>query len=104
MAKYNRVFVFTKKGNLLPWFHSKNLNMTQASAEYYGKERDIELIAMFRYEITQLGTKCFCKIKCPVKPLPVKGEFEAPSESSVINFLSKEGWHLKQKIYPHMFE
>ena len=99
--KYPYVYVYTKKGNLLPWYQSQDpRSISMSTAEYYGKERDIELIAMFRWD----NGKCFCKIKCPVNPLPVKGEFETPAEGIVRSFLHANGWSLKQKLHPHMFE
>ena len=101
MSKYTLVQIYTKKGNLLPWYHSQyDRQTTMSHAEYYAKERDIQLIAMFRFE----GNRCFCKIKCPVNPLPVKGEFEVPSTGAISHFLNANGWSFKQKFYPRMFE
>lgn len=98
--KYTLVQVYTKKGNLLPWYHSQYGEQCLSSKEYYAKERDIQLIVMFRFE----GNRCFCKIKCPVNPLPVKGEFEVPSTEAIRHFLNANGWNFKQKFYPRMFE
>ena len=105
--KYSTVIIFTKKGNLSEYFTpSKQYDICNTAAhiirarEYYAKEREIQLIAMFRYE----GTKVFCKIKCPINPLPVKGEFEVPSTNVLIRFLRNNGWSYKQKFYPCMFE
>lgn len=106
MSKYHLVHIYTTKGNLLSYFASKEGNYTM-SAKYidlmrkrYEQEREIQLIALFRYE----GNKCFCKIKCPVNPLPIKGEFEAPSINAIVAFLQKDGWQLKQKLSTYMFE
>lgn len=105
--KYNTIIIFTKKGNLSEYFTpSKQYDMCNTAEqiirvrEYYAKEREIQLIAMFRYE----GTKVFCKIKCPVNPLPVKGEFEVPNSNVLIRFLRDNGWTFKQKFYPRMLE
>ena len=102
MSKYTLVQVYTKKGNLLPWYHSQHDrgHHAMSTAEYYAKERDIQLLAMFRFD----NGKCFCKIKCPVNPLPVKGEFEIPSTGAISHFLIDNGWNYKQKFYPRMFE
>ena len=115
MAKYTTVHIYTKKGNLLPYLGGKVddlvrgrfFSSSEARKDYiqrlrnsYEREREIELVAMFRTE----GNKYFCKIKCPVNPLPVKGEFEIPCGGALIAFLQKDGWMLKQKIYPRMFE
>ena len=111
MAKYTQVLIFTKQGNLLSFFDSKYCPRnfaTHANYEqvrhYYAAEREIQLIAMFRWENNGMGIKYFCKIKCPVNPLPVKGEFEVPSVGALIQFLKNNGWNYKQTIYPRMFE
>lgn len=103
--KYIAVDIFTKKGNMLDYFHSSKVNYKTTEEynrmlEYYKKEREIQLIAMFRWE----PNKVFCKIKCPVSPLPVKGEFEIPSPAVLYRFLNANGWTFKQAIYPRMFE
>lgn len=106
MAKYTRAFVFTKRTNLLPYFYSKadGSLITERSLQYYGRERDVELVAMFRYECKDGEGKCLCNIKCPINPLPIKGEFETPDSGAVLSFLKENGWTLKQKLYPHMFD
>ena len=107
MSKYSVVIIYTKKGNLLDYFNdSQEINYCVSQADYqrkrdyYAREREIQLIAMFRFD----GCKAFCKIKCPVNPLPVKGEFEVPSMNVLDRFLQKNGWSFKQKLYPRMFE
>ena len=108
MAKYSVVFMFTKKANLLDYFSDVKVNMRCASKEeynrmreYYAKEREVQLICMFRWE----QGKCFCRIKCPINPLPIKGEFETPGTTTpVVDFLKANGWEFKQKLYPSMFE
>lgn len=108
-SKYTLACIYTKKGDLLPYLNTgKVLNenhpspQTQADAmhRYYAQEREIQLIALFRWE----GSKCFCKIKCPVNPLPIKGEFEAASMDVLDKFLKANGWSYKQKFYPRMFK
>lgn len=105
-SKYTMVYIYTKKGNLLPYITGKMMRTVHTPEEskrlcdYYAKEREIQLIALFRWK----NGKVFCKIKCPINPLPVKGEFEVPSTGVLADFLVKEGWSFKQKIYPHMFE
>ena len=105
-AKYTQVLVYTKNGNLLPYVTAKVMNkcasaeLSQRMRDYYTREREIQLLCMFRWE----NGKCFCRIKCPVNPLPVKGEFEVPTTTDVGTFLVNNGWSFKQKIYPRMFE
>ena len=108
MGKYSVINIYTKKGNLTPYWANKQDLMYDCRSgeehsrmrEYYARERDIQLIAMFRFE----QGKTFCKIKCPVNPLPVKGEFEVPSVNALDRFLKGNGWSFKQKLYLGMFE
>lgn len=109
--KYDIVYQFTKKGNLLDYFRNKdNPHITTEEQydrwhEYYALEREISLYAMIRYKIVpDERTQVICKIKCPVNPLPVYGEFVLPSEMALIKFLESNGWTHKQKIPIHMFE
>lgn len=104
--KYTMVCIYTKKGNLLPYFTATvrdksniSLETLMRIEECYAAVREIQLIAMFRWE----QGKCFCKIKCPVNPLPVKGEFECPSIFAIDKFLKANGWTFKQKVFPRMF-
>ena len=116
---YDIVYQFTKKGNLLDYYHQRVDRMNISTAEqydrlqeHYAQEREINLYAMVRYDTVPVSTRdgfidkriAYCKIKCPINPMPVKGEFELPSESSLITFLHINGWEYKQKIQLHMFE
>lgn len=104
--KYTKILVFTKKTSMIDYCTCKVTQRASTTegfnrmCEYYAREREVQLIAMFRWE----NGKCFCKIKCPINPLPVKGEFETPSDSVVSRFLNENGWNFKQKFYPRMFE
>ena len=116
--KYDRVLVYTKQGNLLDYMRTDKVlhNVPNANveriAEYYGKERKIQLVVSARWEDFPVSTrngivqisKCFCRIKCPVNPLPVKGEFEVPTLSCLQEFLKANGWELKQGIGAGWFE
>ena len=110
--KYERVLVYTKKGNLLDYACTDKVMRSFSSAnsaslkEFYGNERDIQLIAQIRWETNgQYGKeKCICCIKCPVNPMPVKGEFELPSLDSLRMFLKANGWELKQDLYCGLFK
>lgn len=102
---YSLVYIYTKRTNLSAYMSAKvtahcSDNAYQAMREHYAKERDVKLIAMFRWD----GAKCFCKIKCPINPLPVKGEFETPTTGAVDRFLKANGWSFEQRLYPRMFE
>ena len=107
-TKYTSITIFTKKGNLLPYLNLKlagergplDANRVRHLREQYSDEREIQLILLTRYE----GNKLMCKVKCPISPLPVKGEFEAPCYAAICSFLKENGWSFKQKFYPRMFE
>ena len=113
MFKYSQAIIFTKHTNMLSFFHA-NVNQFDSRfhgemyasieykrmEEYYAKERDVELILLVRYD----GNKTLCRIKCPINPMPVKGEFEAASLSAMISFLVSNGWSVKEKLSPRMFE
>ena len=109
---YPIVYVFTKKANLLPYFSNASVSMKIPNKdtynrlrEYYAKEREVQLLAMFRWERTDNKYKCICRIKCPINPMPVKEEFETPgSTSPVLSFLKENGWEFKQKINTSLFK
>lgn len=97
---YPVVYQFTKQDSLKQYAHGKNIYPNNMGYSYYEKEREISLFLMVRYVD---GNRCMCKIKCPINPLPIKGEFEAPSLGAVERFLSQNGWRFNQKIHPRMF-
>lgn len=120
MSKYDVAYVFTKKGNLLPYFKTDKVLMRYNEhvpkaveiRDYYAEQREIRLVASFRWENIQVSTPrgfirkhvCYCRIKCPVNPLPVKGEFEVPSIDVLISFLSNNGWIFQEKLHSHFLE
>lgn len=112
MPKYDRAIIFTKKGNLKEYFYTDKvcygifLNKPSEQAKaYYEAEREIQLIALIRRETDGPNkSKCICRIKCPINPLPVKGEFELPSLESLYKFLKANGWTYKKTLYSRMLE
>ena len=97
---YPVVYQFTKQDNLKQYAHGKNIYLNNAGYSYYKQEKEISVFLMVRYVD---GNRCMCKIKCPINPLPVKGEFEAPSLGAVERFLRQNGWRFNQKIHTRMF-
>lgn len=102
---YHKAFIFTKRDNLLKWFDVNGYKYAQgANMEYndkykrmaalYATEREIQLILCVRYE----NGKCICRIKCPINPLPIKGEFQCVSISEMTNLLTSLGWSYKEKL------
>jgi hypothetical protein len=91
--KYQLVMTFIKRTNLLDFFdHNPADNLERR--EYYAHERDVRLILMVRMD----GPRTFCKIKCPINPLPVTGEFEVPNINALQHFLKQAGWKKHESL------
>ena len=90
------VVTYIKRTNLLDYMRSNhddcaeqyNYN-AERMKQYYAEERDVRLILLVRHE----DGRTLCKIKCPINPLPVKGEFEVPTMGALHYFLEVNGWH-----------
>lgn len=111
---YHTAYIYTKRDNLSKWFNANrprfivdgNLEYSfdfHQAEDFYAQERDVQLILLVRHETVQDAhgdtiTKCYCKIKCPINPLPIKGEFEAVTVAAVDKLLKSLGWHFKDKI------
>ena len=109
--KYDRVLIYTKKGNLLDYLQTDRVcrmfpNMSDRAKQHYAQEREIQLIARIRWEVDERSGKdrCYCSIKCPVNPMPVKGEFELPCLDALRAFLKANGWELKQDMCAGWFK
>lgn len=88
-AKYSSIMTFTKKGNLLAFASRKGMDISKRSVQdIYGREREIQLVASIRVD----NGKIYCQIKCPVNPLPIKGEFEIVSPNELRKLLENLGW------------
>ena len=106
--KYDFVAKFTKVTNLLPWLETDmrkwrfypTKEWLEFMKEDYSKDREVSLYLLYRYE----GSKLICKIKCPINPLPVKGEFEAASLYAIKGFLAEHGWKEREVLNFHFFE
>ena len=104
--KYKHAMVFSKHTDLLPFFYGKCSGANITNERYarikaqYARERDVQLILLSRYE----HGKMICRIKCPVNPMPVKGEFVPCDISSVVKFLIQQGWTHKATYNLAMFE
>ena len=98
---YIMAIIFTKRDNLLKWFSANNTFYAQGTDAYqraravYAKEREVRLILLVRFN--EKG-KPICRIKCPINPLPIKGEFEAPAVGTVSHTLETMGWTYKEKL------
>ena len=97
---YHTAIIYTKRDNLSKWLNSRYSKFRDAQeaarirAEY-ATEREIQLILLVRHE----EGKCICRIKCPINPLPIKGEFQCVSTSEMTRLLSSMGWTYKGKVH-----
>ena len=102
---YHTAIIYTKRDNLSKWLNSRYSKFRDAQeaarirAEY-ATEREIQLILLVRHE----EGKCICRIKCPINPLPIKGEFQCVSTSEMTRLLSSMGWTYKEKVHSGMFK
>ena len=105
---YHTAIIYTKHTNLMPWLHSRyemfgthgTTEQAQRIHEMYSKDRDVQLILLVRHE----EGKCICRIKCPINPLPIKGEFQCVSTSKMTWLLASMGWTYKEKVHSEMFK
>ena len=119
--EYSRAFIFHKETDLMPYFEAKKdalgydpqFPSHQRMKARYEQKRDVQLIALIRYDgvpgtvngrkvIT--GQKCMCRIKCPINPLPIKGEFEVASPYHICEFLRELGWTLEREHNLKLFK
>lgn len=104
---YHTAIIYTKHTNLMPWLQSNYTKFgTHGTAEQaqsvraaYEKDRDVQLILLVRHE----DGKCICRIKCPINPLPIKGEFQCVSTGEMSKLLKSMGWTYKEKVHSGMF-
>lgn len=104
---YDQAIIYTKRTSLMPWLQSNypkfgstiNTEQAQHIREHYSKEREVQLILLVRHE----DGKCICRIKCPVNPLPIKGEFQCVSTGEMSKLLKSMGWTYKEKVHYGMF-
>lgn len=101
---YQYALIFTKRDNLSKWFNANcSKFIVDGNLEYsrrrYAQERDVKLTLLVRYD----NNKCICRIKCPINPLPVRGEFNAVSEHEVRKFLTSLGWTCEQRLPLYFF-
>ena len=97
---YHTAIIYTKHTNLMPWYNGRcDAPRNPTAREYYSKDRDVQLILLVRHE----DDKCICRIKCPINPLPIKGEFQCVSTGEMSKLLKSMGWTYKEKVHSSMF-
>lgn len=105
---YHTAIIYTKHTNLMPWLQSSyerfgthgTTEQAQRIREMYSKDREVQLILLVRHE----NGKCICRIKCPINPLPIKGEFQCVSTGEMSKLLKSMGWTYKEKVHSGMFK
>ena len=107
---YHTAIIYTKRDNLLKWLDHRYTEYVDVEKEFaaeaariraeYATEREIQLILLVRHE----EGKCICRIKCPINPLPIKGEFQCVSTSEMTRLLASMGWTYKEKVRSAMFK
>ena len=99
---YTSAIIFTKHTDMLPWFDSKHHDASSVGFDHLknscSKPRDVQLILLMRYEYSMSGTRILCKIKCPINPLPIRGEFEVAHLYRLTQLLEREGWKMERKL------
>lgn len=116
---YHTAIIYTKRDNLSKWFNANshqfmsggNMEYSeryQRMREHYAQDREVQLILLVRHEDVRIGgtikNKCICRIKCPINPLPIKGEFECVSTGEMTRLLASMGWKYKEKVHYSMFK
>lgn len=97
--RYTLVYDFTKRDNLLQFLYASDVPFTESAKLHYGMEREVNLALLVRFE----GNKVICRIKCPINPLPIRGEFEVVSVTEIIKLLSSLGWNFKHRYTSAIF-
>lgn len=95
------IVTFVKRTNLMEFRRHIHEKDSAAPDGYYSKEQDVRLVVT--EHITASG-RIFCRINCPINPLPVKGEFEIPSWGVLKRFLEANGWKQHEVIDSRFLE
>lgn len=93
------VMTFVKFTNLEKWYMHCNRENAIGSEKRYTKVQPVYLSMQVCYK----GSKTYCRIKCPINPLPVKGWFETPSINVLKEFLSENGWNFLMAQHGELF-
>ena len=98
--KYKFVRTFVKHTNLTEFGKHCGIDClspaaNEAMQKRYAKERDVTMRVFYRFEPDEAHPghiRIMCKIKCPINPIPVRGEFETPNMAVLKRFLLAAGW------------
>lgn len=109
MSKYDYVYIFKKEADLLPWLECQKVaQISEKARAHYVNKREITLRLLLRYDHGVVDgrtvTRRICRIRCPINPIPIRGEFEVVSAKEITRFLSELGWTFKEKFRLDEFE
>lgn len=100
---------FTKMDTLKEYastdkFYDTRGNISDATKAHYDTPKIINLVVSFRWDHSkEYGRRLMCRINCPINPIPVKGEFQAPSLKALRKFLEKEHWNFHGYVETRTF-
>ena len=89
------LFFEGRLGCFSPVTYLSNRDLYMIRPLLYAKERDVTMRVFYRFEPDEAHpghVRILCKIKCPINPLPVRGEFEIPNMAVLKRFLLAAGW------------
>ena len=89
---YSHIYTYTKHTNLMPFAEVKAIKsgkpISSLGRKYYEANRDVKMNVYVRFS----GNNVYCRVQCPINPLPVTGEFAVPKLCVLQDFLSANGW------------
>lgn len=89
----SKIMVFEKTANLMQYYRrmldAGKISDMGDNPPHYAKERKVTLVLALG---TNKDGKNVAKIKCPINPFPVRGEFEFISVHDIVNSLDSMGW------------
>ncbi len=93
MTRVCDTLIFKKFTNLLPYYMAKvecgQFRPSDSLKSLYTQDRWVSLVLIFG--VTEDG-KPVAKIKCPISPMPIVGEFHYSTKHGLIEFLEGMGW------------
>ena len=104
--EYSEALFFHKTTDLLAWFDANyhtRLHLDRTTGNFdrirasYAPVRNVQLILLVKYPATG-RPRPICKIRCPINPLPIHGEFEVVSLSEICRLLTSFGWSLDRRV------
>lgn len=105
---YQLAYVFSKYTDMLEYFDKNEVRICGARMfedldtylkrvdnvrKRFAQPRPVNLMLLVRFEHTTNGDRrTICRIKCPINPMPIKGEFETNNLPDLIKFIKSLGW------------